>query len=146
MRNKWSQVLTNGFNYNPNTIISQGLASLACWSPWTHRESDMTYLLNKENKLYFNKLSSTLPWLICLQVRISTYLYVYRGLVVPLGSQANRGSPTWLNIISSPSHCYHHKNSHYNMYPNYHITKHPEAIICCHYCTCSSLKCKIVKY
>lgn len=43
-------------------------------------------------------------------------------------------------------HSYHHQNSRYKIYYNCHIEKHPEAVICFHYCTYSSLKCRIVNY
>ena len=37
MRNKWCQALTNGFNYDHNTIISEGIGSLACCNPELQR-------------------------------------------------------------------------------------------------------------
>ena len=69
-----------------------------------------------------------------------------RGLGVLVGSKADRGSLAWTNVISNPSHYCHHKNSHYNKYFSYHRAKHPEAVICCQFYICSSLKCRIVKY
>ena len=37
---------------------------------------------------------------------------MFSGLGVSVGPQGDRGSLAWLNVTSSPSHCYHHKNSH----------------------------------
>ena len=37
-----SDSVSNGFNYDTNTIISEGVGNLACCSPWSHKESDMT--------------------------------------------------------------------------------------------------------
>lgn len=71
---------------------------------------------------------------------------MFRDLGVWVGPQANRRSLACLNVTSSPSHCYHYQNSRYKIYYNCHIGKHPEAVICFHYCTYSSLKCRIVNY
>ena len=53
-----------------------GLRSLACCSPWGHKEMDMTEVLNNNNKTYqiqVHRLKS-LPFLITLKIKFKYIL------------------------------------------------------------------------
>ena len=42
----------NGHEFEQTPRDSEGLGSLVCCSPWDHKESDMTELVNNNNTAY----------------------------------------------------------------------------------------------
>ena len=49
----WMALLTQWTGVWTNSGDSEGQGSLVCGSPWSHKESDMTYWLNNSNMLFF---------------------------------------------------------------------------------------------
>ena len=52
----WFQQL-NKYEFEQGPGDGEGQGSLACWSPWDNKESDMTEQLNNNNKLYHSNMN-----------------------------------------------------------------------------------------
>ena len=48
----------NGHEFEQSPGVGDGQGSLMCYSPWGHKESDMTERMNNDNRLSFPSLYS----------------------------------------------------------------------------------------
>ena len=81
------QLIGREFEQTPGD--SGGQRSLECCSPWSHKESDMTQLLNNKNNHYYFKFTNEesvaqKSLKTCLTYRVGKHIYKYvsdNGLV-----------------------------------------------------------------
>ena len=74
----------NGHEFEQTLGDSKGQESLACCSPWGHKESDTTEWLNYDNKyVYLNAINFP------LLILFNSFRYIYKGTYIFIYSSVN---------------------------------------------------------
>ena len=81
----------NGHEFEPAPEVGDGQGSLACWGPWSHKESDTTELLNWTDSFFNHRLEDTLGEFMRHQASTDAYT-----LLIDRSKEAKLSTHRWL--------------------------------------------------
>ena len=88
----------------------EGQGRLACWSPWGHKELDMTWQLN-DKKVIFQNMSSVTYSLLLPSSPFSSKMLIVFQIILPLYALISKVIPKWITV-SKKIKCLPYTRSH----------------------------------